>query len=174
MGIVLPDHIGNAGVQFGLDLLFGQVQAVLVVDIDFLAVHDPGQCPEPLRRAEAPIGLTLVDELLGVIPVDAGRDSLALHIRADRAAQGRALVRMQAGGLQRAVDNIHRAFHLALLVRVLDTEQEISSLVPGDKISVKCCPQIANVHAACGAGGISCPDLHSVSTSFLIIVYVCI
>ena len=64
--IVLPDDIGLSGFQIRFNLLFGKVQTVFVVHIDFLARHFSCQRGKPVLVAETVIGFSFIDKLFGI------------------------------------------------------------------------------------------------------------
>ena len=134
--IILPDDVGHAGSEVRLNLLLRQMQAVLVIDGDFLPVDHLLQGLEALRRAEAVIGFALVDELPCILHVESALYPLGLHIRADRPAKVRRLVRNKTGLADRVVDDVHGALEFPLLVRVLDPENKIPALVLRNEVSV--------------------------------------
>ena len=106
---------------------------------------------QTLLGAEAVICLALGDQLFGILFEHP--HSLALDIGADRAADVRAFVPVQPGLAQGVVNDVHRAFHIAALVRVLDAEDEGAVLVLGHQVGVQRGAQVANVHIAGGRGG---------------------
>lgn len=95
--------------------------------------------------------MTAFHQLLGVFLKHT--HSLALDIGAHRAADIGTFVPLQTGFLQRLIDDLHGAFHLALLVGVLYPQQKASVVALGYQISEQRCPQVAHMHIACGAGG---------------------
>ena len=100
--------------------------------------------------AEAAVGVAARDEQLGVFFIES--PPLGLDIRADRTADVRALVMRQAAGAHGAVNDIDRALHIAALIGVLDTQDELAAGVPRDQIRIQRCAQIADVHIARRAG----------------------
>ena len=139
----LADDVRRAGVEQPLHLLGGQVAAVAVVAAEGVRRVDRLQ---PLLRAEAVVRLALPDELLrvGLVKILA----LALDIRAVCAADVGAFVVLEADLLQRAVDHVGRALHIALLVRVLNAQHKGAALRFCDEILVQRRPEIADVHEA--------------------------
>ena len=105
----------------------------------------------------------LIDERLGILPVNTGRDTLALYIGADAAVLVRTLIRDQPCLFKGAVDDLHGSLDLTDLVRILDAENEITALVFGDEIGVKRSAQVADVHASCRTGGVSGSDFHKMT-----------
>ena len=51
-----------------------------------------------------------------------------------------------------AVNNIHRAFHVALLIRILDTQDKIAAFMLCDQISIQCGSQIPTCIRPVGLG----------------------
>ena len=157
---ILADHMGQARGQLLFHFLFGQMQAVLVIDVDLLAAHRLCQGGQALRRAEAVIGFAAVDQLFGVFVINARFDALALDIGAHAAVLFGAFIRDQACIGQGTVDDIDGTLHLTDLVRILDTEDIVAALMFGDQIGVQGCTKVADMHAPCGTGGISGSDFH--------------
>ena len=60
----------------------------------------------------------------------------------------RPLVRHDAGGREGALDEIHRAFHIAGTVGVFDTQDEVAVLRLGKEIGIEGGAQVADVHEA--------------------------
>ena len=151
-GDLLSDDIGGACFQMLPDLFRGQVAAAAVV-VGHLAVGAllGVQRFQALLGAEAVICLALGDQLFGILFEHP--HSLALDIGADRAADVRAFVPVQPGLAQGVVNDVHSAFHIAALVRVLDAEDEGAVLVLGHQVGVQRGAQVANVHIAGGRGG---------------------
>ncbi len=152
-GHLLPDDIGQPGVELLLHLFGRKVAAVAVVP----AHRGPGghlvgpHLLEPLGGAEAVVGLARFDQLLGVLLEHA--HPLALHIGAHRAADVGALVPDKAGLAQGIVDDVHRALDIALLVGILDAQDKGTALAFGLEVGVEGGAQVAHVHIAGGAGG---------------------
>ncbi len=158
-GDVLADDPGLARVQLRLDLLPGQVQAVLVV-LEGLALllGRLAAGVQALLGAEAVIGVAGFHQLFGEGHV--GVLALGLHIGAAGAAHVRTLVVAQPGGGHGFVDDLHRAGDLALLVGVLDAQYELAPGAAGIQIGVQRGAQVAQVHVARGAGGESGANVH--------------
>ena len=128
LGVVLTDDKRLACGKICLDLFLGQRQAVLVVYGDLLTVHHLGlQGSQSLLITEAIICLALIDQLLGIFHIDTGLHTLTLHVRTIAAVLIGSLIMYQSGLLQSTVDDLGSAFHIALLVGILDTEHEISA-----------------------------------------------
>ena len=151
-GDLLADDIRLPGGQTLLDLLFGQVAAAAVVVGHLAAGALLGvEGFQPLLGAEAVVGFALGDELLGILLEHA--HPLALDIGAHRAADVRAFVPVQARFAQGVIDDVHRAFHIAALIGILDAEDEGAVRVLGHQVGVQRGAQVANVHIAGGRGG---------------------
>ena len=124
-GHLLPDDIGDTRRQLLGDLLLGKIAAVTVI----AGCHAGGllhltHLVQPLLITEAVVGVTAFHQLLGVFLKHA--HSLALDIGAHRAADIGTFVPLQTGFLQCLIDDLHGAFHLALLVGVLYPQQKAS------------------------------------------------
>ena len=126
--IILTDDKRLACSKICLNLFLGQRQAVLVIYSDLLAVHHLGlQGSQSLLITEAIICLALVDQLLGIFHIDTGLHTLTLYVRAVAAVLIGSLIMYQSGLLQGTVDDLGSAFHIALLIGILDTEHKISA-----------------------------------------------
>ena len=95
------------------------MQTALVINGNLLACHHALHGLQFLRSAEAIVSVSLLDQLLRIFQIDAGSLSLALDIWADAAVFIRSFIVEKAGALKSAVDNIHCALHISLLVCVL-------------------------------------------------------
>ena len=137
VGGILTDHEGHSRSQIRFDLLFRQVQAVLIVDHDLLAVDHLLQGFKTLLAAEAVICLALFDEDLRIFHVNAGGNAFALYVRADASVLVGTFVVDKSGLLQRAVNDIDGAFYLAFLVGIFNAQQKIASFVLGNEVGVK-------------------------------------
>ena len=136
-GIILADDIGHACRKLGLYLFFAQMKAVLIVHDDLLAGHLSLQGLQALLVAEAVISLPFFNQFLGILQVDARRLPLTLHIGTHASVLVRTLIMLKARFLKRAVDNIHSALHVALLVGILNTENKISSRMLCNQICIQ-------------------------------------
>ena len=114
-------------------------------------VLDLMQFLEALLVAEAVVGVALFDQLLGVLFEHP--HPLGLDVGADRAADVGAFVPDQAGLAERVVDDFNRAFDVAVLVGILDAQDEGAVVFFRDQVGVKRSAQVADVHVAGGAGG---------------------
>ena len=110
------------------------MQAVFVIHHDFLAVHLPAKGIQTFLRTEAVIGFSFLNQHLRIFHVDACLDALALNIRSDGARVIWSFIRDEPGFLHRPLDDIDCAFHLSVLIRVLDPEHERSSGVFCDQV----------------------------------------
>jgi len=160
-GDALPHHVGNARVEFPPDLLFRELLAVAVVAEGQLSqLQARAQLLEALLVAEAVVGHALLDQLLGVLLVDGL--ALVLDVGAVGPALVGALVPDEPRLLQGPVDQLHGALDDALLVGVLDAEDEVPVVLLRPEVGVKRRPEVAHVHVARGAGCESRPDSHGV------------
>ena len=106
---------------------------------------------QPLLGAEAVVSLALCHQLLGILLEHP--HPLALHIGAHGAADVRALVPQQASLPHGIVNDVHRTFHIAALVGILDAEDEGAIVVLGHQVSIQGGAQVAHVHVARGRRG---------------------
>ena len=147
----LTDDIGLACGYTALRLLQGQVAA---------GVRRPVKLAGILLRlrlfTEAVIRAALFHQQPGILSV--GIPPLGLDIRGHRAAHIGAFVVSQAALGHGAVDHVHRAVHIAALVRVLDAEDEIPAVGPGNEPGIQRRAQVAHMHIACGGRGEPGPD----------------
>ncbi len=91
--IILSDDKRRACRQLLLYLLFGKGQAVLIINHDFLALHDFRlQGSKSLLVTEAIIRLAFVNQLLRVFHVDTCLHTLTLDIRSKAAVLIRSLI----------------------------------------------------------------------------------
>ena len=100
---------------------------------------------------EAAVGMSFLHQKLGILAVEGA--PLGLHIGANGAAHIRTLVVLQVALGHGLVDHVHRAFHEASLVGVLDAQQELAIAVPGDQVGVERRAQVAHMHIPRGRGG---------------------
>ncbi len=149
---VEADHMRHAGGQLLLNLLLRQMETVLVIGRIFLPVDHGLQTFEPFLRAEAVVGVPLSYQLLGVFPVNPRLHPLGLHIGPDASVPVRTFVIVKARFLQRAVDDIHRALHIALLIGVLDPKHENAPGMPGNQIRIQSRAKISHMHLPRGTG----------------------
>ena len=176
-GVVLADDIGLTLRKIFFNLFLRQMQAVLVVHADFLAIDDLGQRRQSLLCAEAAVGLSLVDQFLRVFAVNTGAHALTLHIRANAAVLVGTFVLDEAGIGHCALDDIDSAFHIASLIGIFDPQNEIAVFVLGNQIGVKSGSEIAHMHSAGGTGSVSGSDFHVVfppCISMYCAIYSCI
>ena len=108
--------------------------------------------------AEAVVSVAALDQLLRVFLEHT--HTLALNIRTAGAADIRTLVPVQTAGLEGSVYYISCALNVAPLIRVLDTENELSMVLSRDEVSIQRGAQIAYMHVPSRAGRKSCPDFH--------------
>src|SRR5699024_6036656 len=106
---------------------------------------------QPLAGAKAVVGLAVRHQLFGILLEQA--HPLALDIGAHRAAHIGALVPQQAGLPAGVVDHVHRTLHIALLVGVLDAQDEGAPGVLGRQVGVQGGAQVAHVHVPRGGRG---------------------
>ena len=172
--VVLTDNKWLALCQICLDLLFGQMQAVLIIGHDLLAVYNVLQRVQTLLIAEAVVSLSFFDQLLCILHVNTGLLALTLHIRTATAVLIRTLIMDQTGLFQSAVNDLRSALNVTLLVGILNTQKEISSLMFCNQICIQRGTQISYMHTSCRAWCISCTNLshiHSPRISVLLFVF---
>ena len=160
-GHVLADDVRLARVKAALNLLLGEVEAVLVV-LERLspALGLGARLVQPLLRAKAIVGMAGLDQLFGIRQIEVA--ALGLHIGAAGAADIRAFVMREAGGGERLVDQLDRARHLALLIGVLDAQDELAAVAAREQIGVQRRAQVAQVHVSRRAGGEAGANFHVV------------
>ena len=163
-GRVHADDVGDARGQLGINFLLAQMQAVLVVLEDFSTGFSGFTAGVQLfLGAEAVVGVAGLDQLLGIGEIQVF--TLGLDIWADRAADIRALVPLEPALAQRVINDVRRAFHIALLVGVLDAQDELAAVLFRQQVSVQRRANAAQVHKAGGRGGKSCSHFHLVFPS---------
>ena len=135
--IILADNKGYARCQLRLYLFLRQMQTVLIIYNNLLTRDFGLQGLQALLVAEAVISLAFFNQLFRVLHIDACRLALTLHIGAYASVLVRTLVMLQARFLHGTINDIDRALHIALLVGILDTKQEISVLMLGNQICVQ-------------------------------------
>ena len=158
--VILTDHIGHAFFQVLFHFLPGKGQAVLIVLHDLLAVYGLLQGLQTLLGAEAVIGLTLLHQHLCILQIDPLGLTLRLYIGAAASVLVRSFIVDQSRFLKGPVDDVNGSLHLTFLVRILDTKEEISSLMLGDQIGIKRRSQVSHMHPPCGRGRVTCTNFH--------------
>ena len=93
--------------------------------------------------------MTLFDEKLGVFAVKTA--ALGLNIGTHGASDIGTLVVIKTALRHRAVYNVDSALNVALLIGVLNAQNELSAVVTRDQPGVQRRAQIADVHIARGA-----------------------
>ena len=109
---------------------------MLVICHDFLAPHCFLKGCKALRGTEAVICLPLINQLLCIFQVYAGCLAFTLDIGTHPAVLIRTFVVDQAGILQCLVDDLHRTFHIALLVCIFNAEKEIPALMFCNQVGI--------------------------------------
>ena len=162
-GHVLADDVGLARLDAALDFLRGEMQTVLVVFEGLaLLLRLRARLVQPLLGAEAVVSAAAPDQFLRVGQVEVA--PLRLDVGAVLAAHVRAFVVGKAGGGQRGVDLLHRAGNFALLVGVLDAQDELAAVAAGEQIGVKRRAQAAQVQITGRAGREAGADFHGGKT----------
>ena len=141
-----------------MPVIFGRHAGGLLNHLDLL---------QAILVTEAVVGRALFHQLQGIVLKHP--HALALNIGPHRAADIRALIPHKAGFLERIIDNIHSAFHIALLIGVLDSQNKLAALGFCHQKSIQGRSEISHVHISCGAGGKPGPHLikiHVTNPSF--------
>ena len=160
--VVLTDDIRHAGCELCLDLLLREGEAVLIIVHDLFAVYGGLQGLEALLRAEAVVCLALIDELLRILHIDALCTTLGLHVWTTVARLIRGLIRDQAGVGEGFIDELDGPLDEALLIGILDPEEEITTLMLRDEVGVECGTKVTYMHSSGRGRCISRSDLHSI------------
>ena len=150
-GNVLPDDERLAALHTAQGFIPGDIQTVLVV-LPLLAAGRGRVAPglKLLLGAKARVGRAALHQLHRVGQV--GVAPLGLDVGAVVAAHVRALVVFQPRLTQALVDQLHRAGHLALLVGVLDAQDELAPVLLGEQVGVEGGAQSAQVQVTRRAG----------------------
>ena len=106
---------------------------------------------QTLLIAEAVVGVAAFHQLLGVFLKHT--HTLALDIGSHGTADIGTLVPLQSGLLQGLIDDLHGAFYLALLVGILNAQQEAAVIALCHQIGKQRGAQVTHMHVAGGAGG---------------------
>ncbi len=125
------DHEGLAGREVLLHLGGRKIPAMAVITRGLFA--HPLLLPHPLQalgRAEAAVGVAVLDQVIRVLAIEAG--ALALGVGTVGATAVRPLVPGQAEPVQRVENTLGRVLDESLLVGVLDPQHEgaVLSLPP--------------------------------------------
>ena len=157
LGHVLADNIRLSRGKASLNLRLIHMQAMLVVLKRFAPFGGGGAARVQLFvGAEAIISLAHFNK-----PLCVGQIHIlpfALHIRAEFAAHVRAFVPVHAYAFKRAVNNLRRAFNIAIAVGILNAQYEFAAMVARIQPSVKRAPEVAYVHIPRRGRGKSCSD----------------
>ena len=158
-GALEPDHEALALSKIFQNLLLGQAAAggplavIALLQGVFLFRALAQRCAV-LLRAEAGIRHVLFQQMLGKGLVNIPAQGLAVRavIAVILCLIGRTFIKQNGKILQRA-DDLHNAvFHLALLIGVLDPQEEYATPLLGIQAINQSCIQTADVHKARGAG----------------------
>ena len=112
------------------------MQAVLVVDHDLFSSHFLLQALQTFFITEAVICFAFFNQLLSIFHVDTGFYTVTLYIRTNAAIFVRSLIMLKTSCFQCAVNDVHSTLYQTLLVSILNTKKEISSLMLCDQICV--------------------------------------
>ena len=142
-----PDHVVRLALRPLSRFRRRNVPAVAVIPGD-LAASPLGRAHllEPLFAAEAVVRGAAVDELLGPFLIE--RQALGLDIRSVRSTLARALVPAHPEPVQTVVDAVDRAGDQALLIGVLDPEDERALALAGEEIVVQGGPNAPDMERA--------------------------
>ena len=113
---------------------------------------------KPFLVAKTVIRAAQRDQLLGVFLINGF--AFALDIRTVVPSYAGTLVRGYSRRLKRAVNKIDRAFDIALLVGILDTQNELAAVMTREQIGIEGGPQIPDVHEPRRRRGKSGSDFH--------------
>ena len=149
---VLADDVGLARRDAALGFLKADVvQALFVVFVGFaLGLGGLAVGLDLFLGAEAAVSAALFDQLPSELGVEVA--ALGLDIRAVFAAHIRALVVGQTGLTHGFIDQIDRAGHLALLIGILDAQNELAAVLLGEQIGIQRGAQAAQMQIARRAG----------------------
>ena len=124
-----PDDIRRAGSQLGFDFFHGEIAALCPLAVDagirLLGLLLRVDLRDVRFRHEARVGLSFHNQLLGETLVDRAAMALCvIAVVADVAVHRRALVKLNAEEAQRVDDDLDRAFYIAFVIGVLDSEKK--------------------------------------------------
>ena len=114
--VVLSDNIRYTCCQLRFNFFLAQMQTMLIIMENLLAIHCCVQCCKTLFIAETIISFTLVDQFLRILKINTLSLSLTLHIRTYAAVLIRTFIMDQTCAGQCTINDIYRTFHLSLLV----------------------------------------------------------
>ena len=139
---IQADHPRLSCRQIRFHLFFAQSQTVFVIYDNIRPVlrNRRAERIQSCFVTETIVGIALLHQLFCIFQIDAGGLAFTLDIRAVSPVLIRSLVMDEAGLLKRPVYDIHSAFHIALLIRILDTEDKIPALMLRDQVRIKRCP----------------------------------
>ena len=150
---------GKAGIQLALNLRLGKMKAMLVVLPGAAGgLHSGPAGVNFFLGAEAVIGMAGLHQLLGVGQIQIL--PLALNIGTAGAAYVRAFIPGKAAAFQGFIDDLCGPGNKALLIRILNAEDELAAVFAGIEIIIQRGAQAAQMHKAGGAGGESGSDVH--------------
>ena len=135
---LLTDNVWVACIKMRLDFFLGEVAAVAVIALVFTIFM------RMLRIAEAAVRKALLNELLRIFFVNFL--TLTLNVRAAVAADVRTFIRNYVSSIKSAFDEINSVRHKACTVRILNAENECAVICLSEKITIECCPKIADMH----------------------------
>ena len=112
---------------------------MLVIYRDFLSCNSCLKTVKTLLVTEAVICLSLVNKFLCILHVDTLCHTLTLHVWTASAILVRSLIMDKSCLFECPVYNINSPLHLAYLICILYTENEITALMLCNQISIQCC-----------------------------------
>ena len=153
-----PQDPGLSGVEGGLNVLHGTVApdgvGAVVAEVDLFGLLVGAHLGQLLLRAEAGVGVALLNQLFRVDVVDVRPLPLTVGaVVAAVAGLGGALVKADAVVGQSVDEHLHSARHLSLGVGVLHPQEENAAALVGHTFGDQALNQIAQMDKACGRGG---------------------
>ena len=95
--------------------------------------------------------------------------ALGLNVRAVIAAHVGAFVPVHAAALQGVVNDLGRALHKALLIGILNAEDELAAVLFGKEVIIQGGSEAAEMHEARGAGGKPGTYFHGDEASIVVV-----
>ena len=108
---------------------------VIMADHDVSGLHF--QTVQAVLIAEAVVSFPFVNEFFGIFQIDSLGLSFTLDIRTDSSVFIRAFIMAQSCFFQRVIDNLFRAFLFSYLIRILNSQDEITAGMAGDQIRIQ-------------------------------------
>ncbi len=148
------DNVRLASCEIRLDFFHSEVSArsPLAVDarvclLGFLFCVDVGNL---FLRQEARICVSLGNELFRKALVDFASVALrVVAVLADIAGHSRALVEVDSEELERFDDYFNRAFDIALVIGILDSQEKLAARLVRESLVYECAVQVAKMYEPC-------------------------